>query len=1769
MALATYLRGLLGKSSFAKPIRPSRLNRVNLALETLESRWVPAISVSSVVNSLYGDNTAGVGSTPLLDSSYQQTLHIAGSGFQSQTIHYILFTNQAHPATTVQSPSHFVSSDSLITANYPPGMETGKWTVTVGIGTGPVEGSTAVLDIKPPQGVVSPDSGTIQGGSTITIHGKYLYNASNVLFGAQAASQFNPALNTDSQITVTTPPSALPVPGTGKVDVLVSFPGASSNFKVGDFAYTIPTVPAWNFTIPKDVANLGFQIAIFGQKTSNGIDANGDYVYWNGTSWADANNLGSGSHTIAPLITLAPAGTSLDVTASIALPAWNPSDTTDPQNNYLIAGAVAMFVGNNMGIPISGGKPSSPTVQTNPADIFSLFELTYASNAYDVDISNVDQLGFTYTVTSSSVDGQPVGPSNPSAAPIPLATVGSSLDRATLFNRFQAAFPAPSPFNESYAAGNVNGQQVRLLAPQDVILNINKPVVPPHIGPAKTTGANLATANTYWYLITETNQYGETMGSPPVFGGYLLDKDGNNPAGNNSIPLGWNGPYTPVNPSATGIKIYRALAPASNSPTPPVPPPPNPVTPFYLLNSLTIEEFNNLPGQVFIDNGSYTPDTGKTPPVSSYSFSPLSSWFNDPLWDTFSHFSGQTFSFYQSNQSNGAHGTLWTGKVLDVTPNSANPITALQYVSSATGQPTSITTQWQNWNDAPKQTYKVLQLVGNAYDSSDWSNPNPPGNPASLTPGQYEGAVVNIYFPFFQENTGLSSVPFHGGANSYPAPAAPTWLPNSTFTPGQMVFGCAGAFASYPGDPEAQAQQATFPDLAKKAMTNLENVLVSALNRGVATGYDYKLAPQQWISPINFSQYPVTSTPGADIYTYFLSAILPDGQTESVLGWPLSIGVNTAGSPSVTLNWLPQGNQVYKTANIYRQDPSGTIRLVGTVDNATSLAQTFTDNFISSNYPPAPTTGAPFTFYPDWKDTTAPGFVNSNLFSAFLHQNFSADPLHGVSINGLCYGYPFDDQGGFSTNIDFGNAPTPKTITFAISPFTTSVQPVVTTATLSSNNNPSHLNDAVTFTATVSPASGTVAPSGTVSFYDGNTLIGTGTLKSSGLNAIASFTTSSLTVGAHSITASYSGSNAFDPSTSSVLSQTVDGTPPSPLATSTTLASNINPANLDQTITFTATVTAAKGIPSGTVNFLDGTTLIGTGTLNTQGFATFQTSTLAVGTHLITAAFQASATYSASTSSVVKQVVAPDGPASTATTLVPNPNPTYAGHTVTFTSTVAAKRGTKVPTGTVTFLVDGTVVGSAQLSNGVATLQHAFATAGTYSLTANYQGDTSFAESQSPTATEVVNQPSSSTVKVTLSSSVNPSTQGQMVLFTAKLQPVAGSGSPTGTVDFYVNNVWQNSTTVFTDGSYGQVATWLTNALPLGDNSITAKYRGDSSFDPANSKPLSQVVTANPNQIMQPADLGPGSYVAGVGNLLAIKPSFGEMQFFQPFPNYNGQITVNTMDRDSDGKADTILAAVAGGAAPHVLVIDANTGYLLSSFYAFSQSFLGGVTIAGGPVHLAPTGSATPVVVCGARAGAQPTVAVFDALGNDYGAFFAFDPAYKGGVNVAMSEANAQGNALVVVSSTINTHVKVFDIANVQPSELASYYTFGSANYSPGVWASAGDIDGNATQELLVGTAGGTAAARIKVYNLLTGAEIPGKVIKPFGDNYLGSVRVGLSDYNRDGVLDLLAASGPMAMGTVRAFDFNTLAELESLFVSNVTDGVFIATNFSRAGVPT
>src|SRR2546426_493990 len=127
-----------------------------------------------------------------------------------------------------------------------------------------------------------------------------------------------------------------------------------------------------------------------------------------------------------------------------------------------------------------------------------------------------------------------------------------------------------------------------------------------------------------------------------------------------------------------------------------------------------------------------------------------------------------------------------------------------------------------------------------------------------------------------------------------------------------------------------------------------------------------------------------------------------------------------------------------------------------------------------------------------------------------------------------------------------------------------------TTTVVASSTNPSVSGQSVTFTATVSvnsPGSAAVAnPSGTVTFKDGLTTLGTGTLSTSGGVTTASFGNGTLSTASHSITASYGGDSNFNTSSGS-LSQTVN-----PAATTPALTSSVNPSVSGQSVTFTATV---------------------------------------------------------------------------------------------------------------------------------------------------------------------------------------------------------------------------------------------------------------------------------------------------------------------------------------------------------------------------------------------------------------------------------------------------------------------------------------------------------------------------------------------------------------------------------------------------------------------
>jgi hypothetical protein len=178
--------------------------------------------------------------------------------------------------------------------------------------------------------------------------------------------------------------------------------------------------------------------------------------------------------------------------------------------------------------------------------------------------------------------------------------------------------------------------------------------------------------------------------------------------------------------------------------------------------------------------------------------------------------------------------------------------------------------------------------------------------------------------------------------------------------------------------------------------------------------------------------------------------------------------------------------------------------------------------------------------------------------------------------------------------------------------------------------------------------------------------------------------------------------------------------------TATALTSSQNPSSFGQPVTFTATVTAQpgfdKGTPTGTVSFYDGTTDIGNSNLNSNGVATLTTSTLALGAHKITAVYGGDANFSGSTSPPLKQLVDKSG---TTITVTSSENPSNYGQEVTFTATVAGRYG-GIPTGTVSFYDNGSLMGKENLVQGVAQYSTSSLTKGKHTIRAAYQGDADY-----------------------------------------------------------------------------------------------------------------------------------------------------------------------------------------------------------------------------------------------------------------------------------------------------------------------------------------------------------------------------------------------------------------------------------------------------------
>ncbi len=414
------------------------------------------------------------------------------------------------------------------------------------------------------------------------------------------------------------------------------------------------------------------------------------------------------------------------------------------------------------------------------------------------------------------------------------------------------------------------------------------------------------------------------------------------------------------------------------------------------------------------------------------------------------------------------------------------------------------------------------------------------------------------------------------------------------------------------------------------------------------------------------------------------------------------------------------------------------------------------------------------------------------------------------------------------------------------SPLTQNVNARATTTSLKSSENPSNVGDQVTFTATVAPTSGTGTPSGDVTFSIDGTPETPVALQVVGGVDQAVFVTSALSVGQHSISVTYAGDSTFAGSVvASPLTQNVNAR-----ATTTTLKSSENPANVGDQVTFTATVapTSGTGTPSGDVTFsINGTPEIPVALQLVGGVdqASFSTSTLSVGQHSISVTYAGDSSFASSmVASPLAQVV---NTLPTTTTVKSSENPSNVGDQVTFTATVAPTSGTDTPSGDVTFAIDGkqetpvelqVVSGVDQASFSISTLS-----AGQHSINVTYAGDSTFA--RSVVSSPVVQVVSALGTRLKLESSGSQATVGEQVTFTAILAPMSGNGTPSGDVTFSVDGTTEPPVALQVVNGVDQ-ATFSISTLSSGQHSITASYAGDSSFAGSLvTTPLSLAVTGS------------------------------------------------------------------------------------------------------------------------------------------------------------------------------------------------------------------------------------------------------------------------------------------------------------------------------------
>lgn len=252
---------------------------------------------------------------------------------------------------------------------------------------------------------------------------------------------------------------------------------------------------------------------------------------------------------------------------------------------------------------------------------------------------------------------------------------------------------------------------------------------------------------------------------------------------------------------------------------------------------------------------------------------------------------------------------------------------------------------------------------------------------------------------------------------------------------------------------------------------------------------------------------------------------------------------------------------------------------------------------------------------------------------------------------------------------------------------------------------------------------------------------------------------------------------------------------------------------------------------------------------------------------------------------------------------------------------------------------------------------------------------------------------------------------------------------------------------VFLNGAFARVFNGLGETYRTGFFSYNEDHIGGVQVvtDDINFDGLDETVVADVNQVF---------IYNNDGTLHA--------SFYPYTEHYRGGVNISIGDLESDGSVEIVTGTEDGGGA-HVRVFNADGVLINPGFFAYDEVYRGGVNVTIGDLN----GDGWSEIICGAGTQGGPHVRMFNKDGRLINpGFFAYDPNFRGGVNVAAGDINGDGIDEIITGPGLGgtPEVKIFDNEGVQL--IDSFWAF-DTNTGKGVEVSTADLDGDGIDEII------------------------------------------------------------------------------------------------------